>query len=103
MPIEFPKDKFPGSVRTVTLGATAAAGGSRAFTVSVGGEKTLPYLHFESTPPHPAVVAVEIKDSRPGDWSPMLMAAWGDPANEPVSWAKAVEALGVRLLVLALS
>ncbi len=29
MPIEIPKDKWPGSVRQVTLGATAAEGGTR--------------------------------------------------------------------------
>ncbi len=103
MPIELPKDKYPGSVRTVTLGATAATGGSRAFTVTVGGEKNLPFLHFESTPPNPPVVAVEIKDCRPGDWSQVLLSAWGEAPSSPAAWAKAVEALGVRLLVVALS
>ncbi len=29
MPIEIPKDKWPGSVREVTIGATAAEGGTR--------------------------------------------------------------------------
>ena len=40
MPIEIPKDKWPGAVRTVTLGATAAEGGTRSHTVTVGGEKS---------------------------------------------------------------
>jgi acetyl-CoA decarbonylase/synthase complex subunit delta len=71
--------------------------------VTVGGEKNLPFLHFESTPPNPPVIAVEIKDSRPGEWSPILLDAWGAAADDPASWARTAEKLGVRLLVLALS
>ena len=54
MPIEIPKDSWPGTVRTVTIGATAADGGTRTSTITVGGEKNLPFLHFETkTPNHP--------------------------------------------------
>jgi acetyl-CoA decarbonylase/synthase complex subunit delta len=103
MPVEFPKEKYPGSVRTITLGATAASGGTRTSTVTVGGEKTLPFLHFEGEIPHPPVIALEIKDQRPTEWSPILLEVWGADANDPVSWAKAAEKLGIRLLVLNLS
>ena len=48
MPVEIPKDNWPGTVRTVTIGATVADGGTRTSTVTVGGEKNLPFLHFES-------------------------------------------------------
>ena len=51
MPVEIPKDTWPGTVRTVTLGATAAQGGTRKTTVTVGGEKTLPFLNFEQPMP----------------------------------------------------
>ena len=78
MPIEIPKDKWPGSVRTVTLGATSADGGTRRATVTVGGEKTLPFMHFESATPHRPVIAIEIKDQRPEDWSPLMLEAWGE-------------------------
>ena len=46
MPIEIPKDKWPGTVRTVTIGATAADGGTRTSTVTVGGEKNLTFPSF---------------------------------------------------------
>ena len=46
MSIEIPKDKWPGAVQTVTLGATAEQGGTRAKVVTVGGEQTLPFMHF---------------------------------------------------------
>jgi acetyl-CoA decarbonylase/synthase complex subunit delta len=103
MPIDIPKDKWPGAVRSVTIGATAADGGTRAHTVTVGGEKTLPFMHFENEMPNRPLVGLEIKDRRPEDWSPLLLQVWGDAANDPASWAKAAEAAGADLIVLTLS
>ena len=103
MPIEVPIDKWPGAVRTVTIGATAPEGGSRARAVTVGGEKSLPFMHFESEMPHPPVIAVEIKDRRPEDWSPLLLQAWGDVVDEPGRWAKAAESSGADLIQLSLT
>jgi len=103
MPVDIPKDKWPGAVRTITLGATAAEGGTRARTVTVGGHKALPFMHFEAETPHRPVIAVEIKDRRPEDWSPLLLEVWGEAANDPATWARAAEAAGADLLVLALS
>ncbi len=103
MPIELVKDTWPGAVQAITLGATAAEGGTRGQTVTVGGEKTLPFMHFEAPTPHRPVIAVEIKDRRPDDWSPVLLQAWGDAANDPGAWAKAAAKAGADLIVLALS
>jgi acetyl-CoA decarbonylase/synthase complex subunit delta len=103
MPIEIPKDKWPGSIRKVTLGATAAEGGTRARTVTVGGQTTLPYMHFEAPMPNKPAVAIEIKSRKPEDWSPLLAEAWGEAMNAPAAWAKAAEAAGADLLVLALT
>ncbi len=103
MPVEIPKDKWPGSVRNVVLGATAAEGGTRAHTVTVGGETALPFMHFESSMPNRPVVAVEIKDRRPDDWSPLLLDEWSEVIDDPAKWAQAAEAAGADLIVLALS
>jgi acetyl-CoA decarbonylase/synthase complex subunit delta len=103
MPIEVPVDKWPGVVRSVTIGASASDGGTRAQTVTIGGEKTLPFMHFESEMPNPPVIAVEIKDRRPEDWSPLLLDAWGEIVDNPASWAKAVEESGSKLIQLTLS
>ncbi len=103
MPIEIPVEKWPGAVRTVTLGATAAEGGTRSRTVTVGGEKTLPYLHFEGEMPHKPVVAIEIRDRRPDDWSPLLLETWGDVVDDPARWAQAAEAAGADLIEIMLS
>jgi acetyl-CoA decarbonylase/synthase complex subunit delta len=103
MPIEIPKDKWPGAVRIATLGATAQDGGTRSHTVSVGGETMLPFMHFEGQMPNKPIVAVEIKNRRPDDWSPLLLQVWGEAINDPAAWARAAEGAGAQVIVLALS
>jgi acetyl-CoA decarbonylase/synthase complex subunit delta len=103
MPIEIPKDKWAGAVRSITLGATAAEGGTRAHAVTVGGEKALPFMHFEAETPHQPVVAIEIKDRKPDDWSPLLIETWGDAMKDPATWARAAEAAGADLILMTLS
>ena len=101
--IQIPTEKWSGTVREVTLGATAAEGGSRVKTITVGGESTLPFLHFEGAIPHPPVIAVEIQDRRPADWSPVLLDAWGTATEVVEAWAKAAEATGADLILLKFS
>ena len=103
MPIEIPKDKWPGSIKTVTIGATAAEGGTRTSTVTVGGQTTLPYLQLEAPTPNKPVIAIEIKSRKPDDWSPLLAEVWGDAMNDPAEWAKKAEEAGADLIVLALT
>lgn len=103
MPIEIPTDKWPGQINVVTIGATAAEGGTRAASIVVGGEKTLPYLVFEAPTPNKPVLAIEIKSRKPDDWSPLLVEAWGDAMNDPGIWAKKAEGEGADLVALALT
>jgi acetyl-CoA decarbonylase/synthase, CODH/ACS complex subunit delta len=103
MAVEIVKDSWTGSVRTVTLGATAAEGGTRTRVIKVGGQKTLPFCHFESEMPNKPVIAIEIKNRRPEDWSPLLNDVWGSAMDHPGDWAQAAEAAGAELLFLALS
>jgi len=101
--IEVPKEKWSGKVREITLGATAADGGTRAKTVIVGGETTLPFLHFEGEIPHPPVIAIEVQDRKPADWSPVLLDAWGDVTEDVAAWAKAAEEAGADVILLKFS
>ena len=98
--IEVPKEKWSGKVREITLGATAADGGTRTKTVTVGGETTLPFLHFEGGIPHQPVIAIEVQDRRPADWSPVLLEAWGDVTDDVATWAKAAEEAGADIIAL---
>ena len=51
MAIEIPKEKWTGSVREITIGATADQGGTRTRTVTAGGETALPFLYHEGDIP----------------------------------------------------
>ncbi len=63
----------------------------------------MPFMHFEGlTPNHPAV-ALEIRERRPDDWSPLLLETWKEVIDDPAEWAKAAEAAGADLLQLVLS
>jgi len=101
--VEIPVEKWRGKVREVTLGATPDDGGTRSHTVTVGGETTLPFLHFEGEIPNSPRIAIEIASRRPDDWSPLLMEAWGDVVDDPATWAKAAEEAGADLILLQLS
>ncbi|MBU1227500.1 MAG: acetyl-CoA decarbonylase/synthase complex subunit delta [Actinobacteria bacterium] len=100
MPVEIPKDSWPGSVNTVTLGATGDQGGSRTSTVTIGGEQSLPFMHFENPTPHRPVIAMEVAAARPADWSAVLLEAWGSTLDDPAVWARACEDAGADLIVL---
>jgi acetyl-CoA decarbonylase/synthase complex subunit delta len=103
MPIEIPKDKWPGSIKKVTIGATAAQGGTRARSITIGGQTTLPYLHFEAPTPNKPVIAIEIKSHKPEDWSALLTEVWGEALDDPANWAKKAEESGADIIVLALT
>ena len=103
MTVEIPKEKWSGQVREVTIGATAEDGGTRTQTLTIGGETTLPFLHFEGSIPHRPALAIEIRDRKPDDWSPILLETWGDAMESPAAWAKAAEEAGADLIYLVLS
>ena len=97
------KESWDGVVREITLGATAAEGGTRSHTVTIGGSTAMPYLHFEGKTPRKPVIAIEIQSRRPNDWSELLVKAWGDAMNDPGEWAKAAEKAGAEVLYLKLA
>jgi len=101
--LEILKEKWMGKVREITLGATAEDGGTRTSTITIGGQTAMPFLSFEGEFPHRPVIAIEIQDRKPSDWSPLLMEAWGDVVNDPGEWAKAAEKAGADLITLQLS
>ncbi|MBE2223798.1 MAG: CO dehydrogenase/CO-methylating acetyl-CoA synthase complex subunit beta, partial [Anaerolineae bacterium] len=97
------REKWPGKVQEVTLGATAAEGGTRAKTITIGGETAMPFMHFEGDIPHAPVIAIEIKSKTPDDWSTLLKEVWGKVMHKPADWARLAEEEGADLLQLTLS
>jgi acetyl-CoA decarbonylase/synthase complex subunit delta len=101
MAFEMPTERWSSAVNAVTLGATAAEGGTRTSTVTIGGDTTLPFLHFEGATPHRPVVAMEVLDVAPPDWPPALMESFGDVREDPAAWArKCVEEYGAEMVCL---
>ncbi len=96
------KESWSGKITEVTLGAVPANGGTRGSTVTVGGETGLPFLHFEGSTPHRPAIAVEVSDRSPGEWSRLLLDAWGDAVKDPAVWAAAAEKAGADLIALSL-
>jgi acetyl-CoA decarbonylase/synthase complex subunit delta len=96
-------EKWTMPINEVTIGAGPDEGGTRTSVVKVGGEKALPYMHFEGPTPNQTVVAMEVWDCVPTDWPETLMEALGDVVNSPTEWVKAcAEKFGAEMICLTL-
>jgi len=97
------KEKWTNQIRTVTIGATAEQGGTRASSLTVGGETTLPFLTGEGEIPNRPAIAGVVCDVVPEGWPEALTSAIGDAANSPGEWArKLVEECNVDAISLKL-
>ncbi len=96
------RENWTGRIHEVTIGATAAEGGTRKRTIVVGGHTTLPFLSFEGEIPHSPVIAGYVADIIP-DWPDFLKNSIGKEIGSPVEWAqKSVQEFGVDLINLKL-
>jgi acetyl-CoA decarbonylase/synthase complex subunit delta len=96
-------EKWSGKVNEVIIGATVQEGGTRTRTVRVGGENTLPFLHFEGEIINPPVVAMEVWDMEPPAWPDILKDEFKNCLNDPVAWVKkVVDEWGLDLVCLRL-
>ncbi|MBI2440869.1 MAG: acetyl-CoA decarbonylase/synthase complex subunit delta [Lentisphaerae bacterium] len=101
--LEEAKEKWTGAINEVVIGATKAEGGTRAAGVTIGGDKSLPFMHYEAPIKNRPIVALEVWDREPDDWPQPLMEALGDAVKSPVAWAKkGIEEFGADLICLKL-
>lgn len=104
MPFERPKEKWRAAVNEVKIGATAADGGTRSASITVGGETTLPFLSYEAPAPNRPVIAMEVQDQAPADWPEPMVDALGDVLGDPAAWAhKCVDEFGADMICLRLA
>jgi acetyl-CoA decarbonylase/synthase complex subunit delta len=94
--------RWTSATNRLTIGATAAEGGTRAKTVTVGGSKCSPWLSYEGDPGCRPAVALEVWDSCSENWPEQLRAQYGDAMKDPAAWAKKAEELGADLVCLKL-
>lgn len=102
MAVEIPVEKWSGKVEEVVIGATKEESGTRCKKIVLGGESTLPFLHFEGSMPHQPVIAMEVYDivpEYPSCLKEILETVWSHPAE----WAKScVEKWHADLICLKL-
>jgi acetyl-CoA decarbonylase/synthase complex subunit delta len=97
MAFVIPKENFSGQVLSPSFGE-----GDKA--VTVGGEKSLPFLDFEGEIPNRPVIALEIQDIPPTDWPETVKKIYESVADDPVKWAQfcqdelKAEAIALRLI-----
>lgn len=97
MALNLKTKKWPGAVRTVTLGA----GSRKARTV--GGGNALALHTFEGSFPHRPLLALEVTDIEPPRWPETVRAAWAGVLGKPAAAARrAVEELGADLVMVHL-
>mgnify|MGYP000725346681 CR=1 FL=1 len=96
MTVTIAKERWSGRCLEAVLGT-----GSRQ--VKVGGEATLPFLHFEGEILNPPVVALEVFDASPQEWPDFLCAAYEGVLDDPAAWAKKCVEYGADLVALRLT
>jgi len=95
---EIPKQKYSGSIKTVTIGKGDTA-------ITLGGETSYPFYTFEGVMPNKPRIAMEIWDRDPGeDWAGPVYETIKDVAGDPVAWAKkCVNEFGAEAIALILN
>ncbi len=80
---------WTGEIGTVVIGAGRSEGGTRRSSVTIGGERDLPYL---GDPPsgHKPLIAYEICDDS-SLWPAPVTAYLGNVTLDPAAWAKRAE------------
>ncbi|WNY26730.1 hypothetical protein MsAm2_05060 [Methanolapillus ohkumae] len=90
-PLKFqvkPFDTFRLPVQEVVLGATQSEGGSRKKSVTIGGERTMPYF-FDAVMPNPPRVTMDVFDM-PLNLAKSVRENYEDVIGDPAEWAKKV-------------
>jgi acetyl-CoA decarbonylase/synthase complex subunit delta len=96
------KEKYQSRVGEVVIGATSEQGGTRTSVIKVGGDGTLPFLHFEGKVENRAVIAMEVTDIVP-PWNDIVKDQFGDVLDNPTAWAKkCVEEFDADMIYLKL-
>jgi acetyl-CoA decarbonylase/synthase complex subunit delta len=88
MTFEIPRETSPGKIVEVTIGATAAQGGTRSRSVTIGGSTSLPFHFFEGLHPHRPVVAMEVFDRVPAKYPDSLRQFYHGVLDSPAEMAR---------------
>ena len=97
-----PLEEYPGEVVEVRLGATKKEGGTRGKSIVIGGEKAPAFYLFETPPPNPPIISLDVFDTKIPLAKPVKMH-FEEVMGDPVGWAKlAVDKYGAEMVTLHL-
>ncbi|HOV80449.1 MAG TPA: acetyl-CoA decarbonylase/synthase complex subunit delta [Bacillota bacterium] len=96
MTVALARERWAGQVAEMTIGKGSGA-------VSIGGEKTLPFLHFEGEMPNKPAAALELWDVEPVEWPEVLKRHFHGVLGDAVAWAKRCAGYGADLICLRLA
>jgi acetyl-CoA decarbonylase/synthase complex subunit delta len=101
MPVPEVAESFAGSVNRITLGATKDDGGTRTSTITVGGARNVVYGGSTEDASEKPVIAMDVLDSKPGDWPDALVEPYKDVLDSPGDWAKkCVNEFGAEMICI---
>ncbi len=101
--IKICREKWTTKIKEISLGAGKSEGGTRSKVLKVGGEETLPFLHFEGKIPNPPLIALEVWDTVPQDWPETLSRVYQSIWTDSVKWGEtAVKKFNADLICLKL-
>ncbi len=83
------KAEWSGYVEEVQLGATRKEGGTRKYTIKLGGAKSLPFYIFDAEQPNLPAVSIDVFD-RPVPLPKAVRVHYEDVMGHPDEWAKKV-------------
>ena len=102
MAVQILKEKYAQPIRTFKLGNTAEEGGTRAYSLNIGGEGALPFQHYEGDFPNKPIVAMEVNTQKDIDWKDTLKDAIEVDLNDPCAWANYNKSIGADAIYLKL-
>ena len=96
------KAEWAGKIEEVTIGATSAEGGTRETTVTIGGEKSLPFYNFDVKMLHAPVISLDCFDM-PISLAKPVREHYEEVMEDPGEWAKKnVREFGAEMVTIHL-
>ncbi|MGQ9586933.1 MAG: CO dehydrogenase/acetyl-CoA synthase subunit delta [Thermoplasmata archaeon] len=90
MAFEAPKERFPGRIREVAIGATKEQGGTRRARLVAGGSNGLQLHRFECDVPNRPLIVMDVVDTM-RVVPEQLVQSIGQVVKDPVEWAKKID------------
>jgi len=91
-----PVETYTGTISEVIIGT-----GSNA--VKIGGNNILPFHNFEGQTVNSPIIALEMCDIPPVDWTDGVLSQYKNTINDPVKWAKRILDFGADLICIRLT